>query len=178
MNETPAFTPRTNPLAALFPARDVKTIGGVPFFVSRLVFEQFDDAMVLAERIGLLKALAGSETGFDLAQMLPTLRDLAVGDGRERLLRLLAGSLRLQLADGSAVAVTPADIAQAMPVDALVEAVVVLVEVNTDFFIRLSMGSVMRPSTSTGSASASSSSAPDTTPSASIGTPSPSSSAI
>lgn len=149
-------------------------IGGVNFRVSKLGFDQFEDAIAIGTWLTSLE-----EKSFSLAQ-LNTLK--AGTPERAALERLLAGCLALadlpdlvdieQVQRDWPIKLQPADVA-AMPVMMVAEAVAVVLEVNTDFFFQtlpklLQAANRMRL---TGSVLLSSLSAPGTASSASGVTP-------
>lgn len=123
-------------LHRLFHKPTTRDISGVLFAVSKLGFDQFEDAIVIGAWLASLE-----NKSFSVAQ----LNALTTGTPeRAALERLLAGSLALvdlpELADSQTqrqwpARLQPADVA-AMPVMMVAEAVAVVLEVNTDFFFQ------------------------------------------
>ena len=126
-----------NTLRELFHKPDIREIGGINFRVSKLGMDQFDDALMLGAWLMSLE-----EKSFSIEQ----LEAIKAGTPeRAALDRVLAGCLALaQLPEVDTqvqherqfpLQLQPADVAT-MPVMMVAEAVVVVLEVNTDFLFQ------------------------------------------
>lgn len=123
-------------LRNLFHKPAIHTIGDIGFAVSKVAFDQFDDALALGAWLSTLDVKAFS------VEQLNAIK--AGTPERAALVRLLAGSLALvQPAEPSGtteqrewpIQLQPGDIA-AMPLLMVAEAVAVVLEVNADFFFQ------------------------------------------
>lgn len=123
----------SNDLRNLFHKPQIKPIGGVDFQLYKIAFDQFGDAMALGEWLG--------EGKFSIDKI----REAVKFDSEQRrlLLTVIGGCLKLgPTPSASATAVglttdflTPDEVAE-MPIAMLAEAVLVIMEENTDFFIQ------------------------------------------
>lgn len=155
-------------LRDLFNPQVHRQIGGLGFGVTKLAYEDFDDALVLGPWV------AEIDDRRPLHEQLEALKPGALMG--EALHRILAHSLAVRpTPEAQPVQLTPDDV-RAMPLLMQAEALAVVMEVNADFFFQ-TIVALSRMATRlgwTGSALPSSSSAPATSPIASGDTPSPS----
>lgn len=158
-------------LRQLFNPGAPREIGTCMFIVHQVGYEQFEDAIDVG---GWLHRV-------DPTDLLTALNGLR-GDSptRQCIDRLVAGCLSLPPTGAPVEAaerrLSPADLRD-MPITMVGEALAVVLEVNADFFFR-SIAAISRAAIRlgwTGLASPSNSSAPDTSPTESAATPSPSS---
>lgn len=147
-------------LRDLFHKPTTYPIGGLNFAVSKLAFEQFDDAITLGTWASTLDASTFSST------QLAGLR--AGTPERSALCQLLAGCLAVVPPPStgehqSPIQLQPSDV-EAMPLMMVTEAIAVVLEVNADFFFQTlpSLLATANRIRSTGSALLSSWSAPAT----------------
>ncbi len=110
----------------LFNRAVAKDLSGQSVEVRQLVWAQFDDAIAIGTWLQ------------QLPDMMPSMQDLQElkNDGalRAALDRVVAGCLSIQ-SDNETATLSVADIQQ-MPVMVLLEAVLLIMEVNLDFFLR------------------------------------------
>lgn len=156
-------------LHALFNPPVQKEISNIEFLVTRLGYEDFDDALVVGPWVASLD---------DSRSLLGQLEALKPGAPiGEALHRMLAHSLAVRpTSDAAPVQLAPDDV-RAMPLLMQAEALAVVMEVNADFFFQTiaALSRMAHQLGWTGSALLNSSSAQGTSPLPSGDTPSPSS---
>lgn len=149
-------------MGKLFQTPTPKTIGGVALDVGQVPFSAFDEAMVFGE--WLMAAQGGA---FDVQQLQALERDSPVRDAMEKLLAacLAQDGVQLSVQD-----------VRSMPIPMVMEAAMVVMEANLDFFIQslAAIRPIQARLMSIGSPLLSSSLPPDTTASRSSGTATPS----
>jgi hypothetical protein len=156
---------------SLFNRPTSKKLGDVDVEITLLAWSQFDDAILIGTWLQQLR------------DMMPTIDDLGRlredGDMRGAIDRIVAGCISLPAVDEPAAAVngsyqlTITDV-RAMPIMTLLEAVLLIMEVNVDFFLKslTTCTAIKNRMPLTGSPLLSSSSAPATTEAAFAATPS------
>ncbi len=156
---------------SLFNRPTPKKLGDIDVEITLLSWSQFDDAILIGTWLQQLR------------DMMPTIDDLGRlredSEMRGAIDRIVAGCISLPaasepLVEGSvARQLTVADV-RAMPIMTLLEAVLLIMEVNVDFFLKslTTCMAIKNRMPLTGSPLLSSSSAPATTEAASAATPS------